>query len=432
MKWRWPIGVVLIVALSVGCPTRAVRPVTVGYTAPENLAGLHVLQRIPALRIAVVDGRELGRRTPAGLHRLGTPVSRIRLGEPALNAPNGSVAPEWAYHATRSDTIPASALRSAAAITVAVVDTGADLSAPDIGAKSPTVHSVVADTLQPDLSGHGTFVASLAAGSITNDEGVAGFGGDAKLMIVQANRGTNAFTDIDEAAAIVWAVDQGAKIINLSIGGSQTSEAEREAVAYATARGVLLVAPAGNTGGIGDAPTYPAALLGTAGLVVGASTTTGTRASFSTTAPYVSVLAPGVKILGAVSASAPTSQFVRVKLTGSTVGQYAYGTGTSYAAPIAAGIAAVVWGTNPGLTAGQVVQIIQASASQRGTRTPEAGYGVVDAAGAVALALGQTPPKVTPNRLASVKPTLTTSTVVNLRNWSSTSTRTPTTSATAR
>ena len=79
----------------------------------------------------------------------------------------------------------------------------------------------------------------------------AGFGGQAQLMVVQANRGTT-FSDVDEAAAIVWAVDHGARIVNLSLSGSQTSPTERAAVRYATKKGVLLVAAAGNGGQSGN------------------------------------------------------------------------------------------------------------------------------------------------------------------------------------
>ena len=96
----------------------------------------------------------------------------------------------------------------------------------------------------------------------------------AHLMVVQANRGAT-FSDVDEAAGIVWAVDHGARIVNLSLSGSQTSATERAAVRYATKKGVLLVAAAGNGGQSGNRASYPAALLGRDGLVVGASTPTG-------------------------------------------------------------------------------------------------------------------------------------------------------------
>src|SRR5207248_10200108 len=122
-------------------------------------------------------------------------------------------------------------------------------------------------------------------------EGIAGFGGDANLMVVQASAGGGTFSDVDEANAIEWAVDHGARIVNLSLAGTQTSSTEQAAIDYATSHGVLLVAAAGNEHESGNPVEYPAALLqpvgsdgkGGAGLSVGASTLDGTRASFSNT-----------------------------------------------------------------------------------------------------------------------------------------------------
>ena len=288
--------------------------------------------------------------------------------------------------------------QAASAVTIAVVDTVLTPPRPISPRRhrSPTTRSRASRGGRDDV-GHGTFVASLAAGSISNGEGIAGFGGEARLMIVKANRGARQFDDVDEAAAIVWATNHGAKIINLSLGGGGTSAVERKAVDYAVSRGVLLVASAGNSHAEGDPVQYPAALLQPPdsngapgrGLSVAASDSAGVRASFSSANSTVSLAAPGANVLGAVARENILS-FQRVTLPGSSNGAYGYGSGTSYASPQVAGAAALVWGANPNLTAAQVADILRRSASGNGSWNAELGFGVLDVARAVALA-GTTP-----------------------------------------
>src|SRR5439155_4777483 len=108
--------------------------------------------------------------------------------------------------------------------------------------------------------------------------------------------------------AIVWAIDHGARIVNLSLAGPDTSSTEQTAIDYATSHGVLLVAAAGNEYGAGNPVEYPAALLqpvgsngaGGTGLSVGASTPAGTRAGFSNTGSYISLAAPGDGVFSAL------------------------------------------------------------------------------------------------------------------------------------
>ena len=228
--------------------------------------------------------------------------------------------------------------------TVAVVDTGADLRQPDIAAARPAVYDVRSRTSDVrDLNGHGTQVASI----------VARESGGARLMIIRAGSASGAFSDANEAAAIHYAVDHGARIVNLSLGGPRTSAVERAAVRYAFAHGVLVVAAAGDD--YTSRPEYPAALLGADGLAVAAVTSAGAHAVFSNTGPWVSVAALGDN-------------------------------GTSFAAPHVAAAAARVWEANPRLTARGVAAILRETASGRGTRTDELGFGVVDVAAALAQA----------------------------------------------
>jgi serine protease len=306
----------------------------------------------------------------------------------------GVSTPEWQWTAAHADLVPAWVQQAARAITIAVIDTGADVLAPSLAAKTPATWNIVTSTgTVHDSVGHGTFVASLAGGAISDPAGMSGFGGDARLMIVQANRGGTSFSDIDEASAIVWAVEHGANIINLSLGGAQTSLVERQAIEYATQQGVLLVAAAGNSAEQGNPTVYPAALLGRAGLVVGASNTAGARASFSTKGPYVDVLAPGVEVLGALASGIPTGFFAPVALPGAS-GAYGYGTGTSYAAPEVAGAAALVWAANPSLDAAGVAATLEGTAASQGVWTNDLAFGTIDIASAVQRATGGPPPTV--------------------------------------
>jgi subtilisin family serine protease len=379
----------------------------VGYSSDRGLrraaalSGSRIVRRIPALHAAVLRTPPAAVRLLDGLRGIrysDQPVLRHQLVDPALTpAPAPGGAYEWQYAATRENVVPASVQQAAAAITVAVLDTGADVSAPDLAAKTPATWSVRSNSPNvTDNQGHGTFVSSLAAGSTTNAEGIAGFGGDAKLLAVQAAAADGSITDVDEAAAIVYAVDHGAKIINMSFGGPTTSTTEQSAIAYATARGVLLVAAAGNSGQTGNEPNYPAALLqplgsngqGGVGLAVAASTLAGGRASFSNYGSYISLAAPGENVFGALSSSSDPGHWPRQSLPGSVSGLYGYGSGTSFSSPEVAGAAALVWAANPQLTAAQVAEIIKESASGQGGWNQETGYGLLDVAAAVARARG--------------------------------------------
>lgn len=225
-------------------------------------------------------------------------------------------------------------------VLIAVVDTGANVRLPEIAA-TYDVRTGGRDVR--DLNGHGTKVASLIARS----------SGDARLLIIRAGSSSGAFSDAGEATAIRYAVDHGARIVNLSLGGPRTSNVERAAVRYAIARGVLVVAAAGDD--YANRPEYPAALLGSAGLAVAAVTSSGARELFSNTGPWVSIAAPGEQ-------------------------------GTSFAAPLVSAAAARVWAANPALTARQVVRLLQDTASGHGVRTDALGFGVLDVASAIARA----------------------------------------------
>jgi subtilisin family serine protease len=364
------------------CPARIIRRL-------PDVRAVEVLAPSPADFAARVS------KLP-GIVSVDVPERRFSAVEPGLTAMFAPGVPyQWQYSAARVGAVPEAVLHAAASVTIAVIDTGADLTAPDLAAKAPTTYNVMnGGTDVRDLHGHGTFVASLAGGSVTNGEGIAGFGGDAKLLIVQTGHADGTFTDVDEAQAIVYAVNHGAKVINLSIGGTETSAVEQKALAYAAEHGVLVVAAAGNEFEEGNPVEYPAALLqpvgsrgrGGWGLAVGASTKRGRRASFSNSGTWISLAAPGENVFGAISSYARERNWPRHALPGSAHGYYGYSSGTSFAAPQVAGAAALVWAANPALSRDQVSWILKRTASGSGRWTRALGYGILDVGRAVATA----------------------------------------------
>jgi hypothetical protein len=387
------------------------RHVIVGYTSQAALAdALHrypgrVVRRLPQLRAAEVDPQlhrdhfAAALRAQPGITFVDGLRTRSFLAEPALVALYRPGVPyEWQYVATRANEVPEHILRAAAGVKIAVIDTGADLRHPDLAAKQPETWDVVRKRAEvTDVDGHGTFVASIAAGSISNGEGIAGFGGDARLLVLKASGKDGMFTEVDEAAAIVYAVDHGAKVINLSLGGEGTSMIEKRAVEYAADRNVLLVAAAGNEYQQGNPIEYPAALLqppgskgrGGVGLAVGATTMAGKRAYFSNTGTHLSLAAPGLNVFGGIASTAAGHHWPRYALPGSASGLYGWASGTSFSTPQVAGAAALVWAANPALTAQQVADILKQTASGKGSWHPAVGYGVLDVAGAVGAATGR-------------------------------------------
>jgi subtilisin family serine protease len=376
--------------------------VVIGYANDRALAsavhasGAVVVRNLAPLRVAELRTDDIARlRRLRGIRFVQRPATRASAAEPALASIAGSAPLEWQYLATDEGAVPDAVLRAAANVRIAVIDTGADVTAPDIAAKSPITYNTRTGTTDVrDSNGHGTFVASIAAGSVTNGDGIAGAGGDAQLLVIKSGSASGAFTDVDEAAGITYAVDHGAKIINLSVGGPTTSTTEKRAIQYAVDHDALVVAAAGNEYAQGDPVEYPAALLqpvgsngvGGGGLAVGASDASGAHAPFSNTGSWISLVAPGVDVLGDVSALSAPALYPRTQLPGSQQGLYGYASGTSFAAPQVAGAAALVWAANPALTAPQVAQILKQTATGGGRWSPELGFGVLDVGAAVARA----------------------------------------------
>ena len=132
-------------------------------------------------------------------------------------------------------------------IVIAVVDTGVDLNHPDLKNRLTEGYNLIENNNYPDDdNGHGTHVAGIIAAETNNQEGTAGITWFNKIMPIKAMEAKGYGTSFDIAKGIIWAVDHGADVINLSLGNYQTSEMMKRAVDYAYKNDVVLIAAAGN------------------------------------------------------------------------------------------------------------------------------------------------------------------------------------------
>jgi thermitase len=232
-------------------------------------------------------------------------------------------------------------------VPIAILDTGVDPDHPDLSAKllpGYNFYSRNGDTT--DVHGHGTAVAGSAAAISNNDVGVAGVAWENPILPVRIADPQGTATHATMALAIAYAVDQGAKVINLSFGGTGNSTTLQNAINDAWNRGAIVVAAAANSNT--STPYYPAACANV--IAVSATTSSDTRASFSNFGNWVDVSAPGVNILST-----------------SNGGGYGYWSGTSFSSPITAGLAALIFSANPALTNAQVVDILTLNGDDLGT-----------------------------------------------------------------
>jgi len=207
-------------------------------------------------------------------------------------------------------------------VSIAILDTGVDLDHPDLANKIIGNIDFSNSGTTDDVYGHGTHVAGIAAAITNNGIGVAGLGYSCTIMNVKVldNNGMGAYSWI--ISGIIWAADNGAKIINLSLGAAYASSALEDAVNYAWSKGVVIVAAAGNNGD--TTPMYPAYYTNC--IAVAATDANDAKASWSNYGDWVDVAAPGLSIYSTLKDNS-----------------YGYLSGTSMASPCVAGLAALVF-----------------------------------------------------------------------------------------
>ena len=300
-------------------------------------------------------------------------------------------------------------------VKVAVVDSGIDATLPDFAGRIADGKSFVGGDWRVDTEGHGTFVAGEIAANL-DTLGITGIAYTSQLLIAKVVRADGTIPLEAEASAIRWAADQGARVINLSLGGVRDpvhlnrdtySAIEASAVAYAYAKGAVLVAAVGNGDEAVSQPwpyaSYPAALPHVIG--VSALTRLGNVPDFSNRDPvYNDISAPGVGIFSTfpstITSQRPTCPDQGYSDCGTD--EYKNPEGTSFAAPQVSAAAALLLAVNPALTNGQVAALLEHSADDvsAGTgcprcallRDPLSGWGRLDIAKAIAALAGPLPP----------------------------------------
>jgi subtilisin family serine protease len=346
-------------------------------TAVERRTGTRPqsLEPIPAL---VVD-------VPAGVSLRG--ISGVRYVEPLVTrhlafTPTDPLVPRQWYLSYSGFYTPWITLPKFEQIPVAVIDSGVDAAHPDlagrildaksfVGGPACTPHSCT------DALGHGTFVAGLIGAGYNNGIGIAGLAPSAQLLVAKVVTKSRAIPVEAEAKAIRWAVDNGARVINMSLGGIRDpldpdrdtySRLEADAVAYAISNGVVVVAAVGNSDQAPSSPwkyaSYPAALPHVLG--VSATTADGAIPAFSNRDPiYNDIAAPGLDILSILPRPL-TARFPSCSDQGySNCGpeEYREAQGTSFATPQVTAAAAVLLSLHPTLQPEQVTTILESTAT---------------------------------------------------------------------
>ena len=290
-------------------------------------------------------------------------------------------------------------------VLVAVVDSGVDGTHPDLQGRIFAAKSFVKSPPTEDSVGHGTMVAGEIAATLDNAVGIAGIAFPAQLLVAKVVDEEGDISLDAEARAIRWAVDQGARVINLSLGGPRNpddperdtySELEQRAIDYAVQKGAVVVAATGNCQELCPYKyaSYPAALAHVVG--VSAVAPNGEIPAFSNRDQiYNDLAAPGKGVVSTfpLALSDPACEQPGYSIC-ALVEDYRRGEGTSFAVPLVSAAAALVLSQRPDLHASQVADLLERTALdiQESGRDKLSGNGQLDIATALAALAGPLPP----------------------------------------
>jgi thermitase len=292
------------------------------------------------------------------------PVSAVTPNDPGYTLGQSSYLSQISAPAAWSSTT------GSASVVIAIIDTGVNGTLPDLASKMVAGWNIYGNNSDTsDVYGHGTEVAGTAAAATNNGTGVAGVCWQCLIMPVRISDTKGGATYSDMASGIGWAASHGARVANLSYEASTSSTVTQAAQGFVNAGGVVTIA-AGNEGTFISAPDNPSALT------IGGIDTSNALYSWSNYGNNIDLMAPGC-----------------VYTTLST-GSYGAACGTSFAAPLVAGVAGLMFSANPALTPSSVMSMLKQSAADLGAPGWDAtfGWGGVNASGAVTLALGGASP----------------------------------------
>lgn len=335
----------------------------------ERTTGSRAERKLAKLRALVVDARSArGLRALDGVEY----VERLDTSRRVAFVPNDPLAPkQWHLEQDQAfDFWPD--FPALAGPRVAVIDSGIDGGHPDFAGRIAGSKSFVGGNPLTDQQGHGTFVAGLIAAQANNALGVAGIAFPSQLLVAKVVRANRQVSLEAEADAIRWAVDSGARVINLSLGGVRDprdagrdtySPLEAAAVRYAYTRGVVVVAAVGNADQAPRSPwpyaSYPAALPHVIG--VSALGKDGAVPLFSNRDPiYNDLAAPGQELVSTFPRQL-TAQRATCAEQGYSIcasDEYRNAEGTSFAAPQVAAAAALLLAVRPLLQPDQVAYVL--------------------------------------------------------------------------
>ena len=289
------------------------------------------------------------------------------------------LAQQWGIFATGADRVWS--ITTGKGVTVAVVDSGSGPH-PDLADSLLPGHSFFGSVETPDgndidTSGHGSHVAGIIAAAANNGIGGSGVAPNAKILPIKVLDQAGQGDARDVAAGVRYAADNGAKVINLSLGGATESSSLTQAITYANDKGALVIAAAGN-GGANDKPKWPASLDLT--IAVTAVDSANSVTSFDQRGGYIDIAAPGANVVSTAK------------------GDYGTLSGTSMAAGFVAGAAALLFAAEPRVTNAQVRDILLRTATDIGEpgRDVTFGAGLINMVAALAELQRMYPPIAAP------------------------------------